>query len=93
MVTDKDFVDYQNLVQQRFEAMEAQMMDLMDTVEKQSRLVNQLVDGTPTSGVTTINVKGDKATGSKDSESRVDTVGPRPGALSEINPINKEDNV
>ena len=93
MVTDKDFVDYQNLVQQRFEAMEAQMMDLMDTVEKQSRLVNQLVDGTPTSGVTTINVKGDKATGSKDSESRVDTVVPRPGALSEINPINKEDNV
>lgn len=88
MVTDKDFVDYQNLVQQRFEAMEAQMRGLMDTVEKQSRLVNQLVDDTPTSSVTTINVKGDKAT-----ESRVDTVVPRPGALSEINPINKEDNV
>ena len=48
MVSDKDFVDYQNLVQQRFEAMEAQMRGLMDTVEKQSRLVNQLVDGTPT---------------------------------------------
>ena len=92
MVTDKDFVDYQNLVQQRFEAMEAQMRGLMDTVEKQSRLVNQLVDDTPTSSVTTINVKGDKATG-KATESRVDTVVPRPGALSEINPINKEDNV
>ena len=92
MVTEKDFVDYQNLVEQRFAAMEAQMMDLMDTVEKQSRLVNQLVDGTPTSSVTTINVKGDKATG-RDNESRVDTVVPRPGALSEINPINKEDNV
>ena len=68
MVTDKDFVDYQNLVQQRFEAMEAQILSLMDTVEKQSRLVNQLVDSTPTSSVTTINGKGDKATG-KDSES------------------------
>lgn len=92
MVTDKDFVDYQNLVQQRFEAMEAQMMSLMDTVEKQSRLVNQLVDGTLTHSVTTINVKGDKAAG-KDSKSGVDTVVPWPGALSEINLINKEDNV
>ena len=69
MVTDKDFVDYQNMVQQRFEAMEAQMMSLMDTVEKQSRLVNQLVDGTPTSSVTTINVKGDKAGDGKDNKS------------------------
>lgn len=92
MVTDKAFEDYQNLVQQRFEAMEAQMRGLMDAVEKQARLVNQLVDGTPTSSVTTINIKGDKATG-KDSKSRVDAVVPRPGALSEINPINKEDNV
>lgn len=92
MVTDKAFEDYQNLVQQRFEAMEAQMRGLMDAVEKQARLVNQLVDGTPTSSVTTINIKGDKATG-KDSKSGVDAVVPRPGALSEINPINKEDNV
>lgn len=73
MVTNKAFEDYQNLVQQRFEAMEAQMRGLMDTVEKQSRLVNQLVDGTPTSSVTTINVKGDKADG-KDSKSGVDAV-------------------
>ena len=78
MVSDKDFVDYQNLVQQRFEAMEAQMRGLMDTVEKQSRLVNQLVDGTPTHSVTIINIKGDKT---------------KSTALSEINPINKEDNV
>lgn len=92
MVTDKAFEDYQNLVQQRFEAMEAQMRGLMDAVEKQARLVNQLVDGTPTSSVTTINIKGGKATG-KDSKSGVDAVVPRPGALSEINPINKEDNV
>ena len=78
MVSDKDFEDYQNLIQQRFEAMEAQMRGLMDTVEKQSRLVNQLVDGTPTHSVTIINIKGDKT---------------KSTALSEINPINKEDNV
>jgi hypothetical protein len=76
MITDKDFVDYQNLVQQRFEAMEAQMRGLMDTVDKQAVLVKQLVDGTPTHGVTIINVKGDKAKSS---------------ALSEIKPISKED--
>lgn len=90
MVTDKDFVDYQNLVQQRFEAMEAQMLGLMDTVEKQAELVKQLVDGTPTSSVTIINIKGGKAKGESNT---VDKVVPRPGALSEINPINKEDNI
>ena len=93
MISDKDFVDYQNLVQQRFEAMEAQMRGLMDTVEKQTQLVNQLVDGTPTSSVTIINIKGDKAGGSKDSKGNGNKVVPRPGALSEINPINKEDNI
>ena len=90
MITDKDFVDYQNLVQQRFEAMEAQMRGLMDTVEKQSRLVNQLVDGTPTHSVTIINVKAD---GSKDGKGNGNKVVQRPEALSEINPIIKEDNV
>lgn len=88
MVTDKDFVDYQNLVQQRFEAMEAQMLSLMDTVEKQAELVKQLVDGTPTSSVTIINIKGDKAKGESSNSHKVM---PRPGALSEFNPINKED--
>jgi len=88
MVSDKAFEDYQNLVQQRFEAMEAQMLSLMDTVEKQAALVNQLVDSTPTSSVTIINIKGDKA-GKGNSSKAV----PRPEALSEINPINKEDNV
>lgn len=88
MITDKDFVDYQNLVQQRFEAMEAQMRGLMDTVDKQARLVNQLVDGTPTHSVTIINVKSDKAGGGNASK-----VVPRPGALSELSHINKEDNV
>lgn len=88
MITDKDFEDYQNLIQQRFEAMETQIKSLADTVEKQAVLINQLVDGTPTSSVTIINIKGDKA-GGKDS--RVDKVMPRPEALSEINPINKED--
>ena len=91
MITDKAFEDYQNLVQQRFEAMEAQMLSLMDTVEKQAVLVKQLVDGTPTHSVTIINVKGDKADGSKDSKGNSNKVMPRPGALSEINPINKED--
>lgn len=90
MITDKDFVDYQNLVQQRFEAMEAQMRGLMDTVEKQAELVNQLVDGTPTSSVTIINIKGDKAKGESNT---VGKVVPRPEALSEFNPINKEDKV
>lgn len=93
MVTDKDFVDYQNLVQQRFEAMEAQMLSLMDTVEKQSRLVNQLVDGTPTSSVTIINIKGEKAGRGDSKDSTVGKVVPRPEALSEFNPIIKEDNV
>lgn len=88
MITDKDFVDYQNLVQQRFEAMEAQMLSLMDTVEKQAELVKQLVDGTPTSSVTIIRIKGDKAGGDDSSK-----VMPRPGALSELSHINKEDNV
>lgn len=78
MVSDKDFEDYQNLVQQRFEAMEAQMRGLMDTVEKQAALINQLVDGTPTHSVTIINIKGDKT---------------KSTALSEINPTNKEDKV
>ena len=92
MVSDKDFEDYQNLIQQRFEAMEAQILSLMDTVEKQAVLVKQLVDGTPTHSVTIINVKGDKAKGdSKVSNSS--KVIPRPGALSEINPTNKEDKV
>lgn len=90
MVTDKDFEDYQNLIQQRFEAMETQIKSLTDTVKKQAEIIKQLVDGTPTSSVTIINIKGDK-TGNKDS--KVDKVMPRPGALSEINPINKEDNV
>jgi predicted DNA-binding ArsR family transcriptional regulator len=76
MVSDKDFEDYQNLIQQRLEAMEAQILSLTDTVEKQAALINQLVDGTPTHSVTIINIKGDKAKGT---------------ALSEINPINKED--
>jgi len=34
MVSDKDFEDYQNLIQQRLEAMEAQILSLTDTVEK-----------------------------------------------------------
>jgi predicted DNA-binding ArsR family transcriptional regulator len=59
MVSDKDFEDYQNLIQQRFEAMEAQILSLTDTVEKQAALINQLVDGTPTHSVTIINIKGD----------------------------------
>lgn len=88
MITDKDFVDYQNLVQQRFEAMEAQMRGLMDTVEKQAQLVNQLVDGTPTHSVTIINVKGDK-----DSRGNAGKVMPRLDALSELSHINKEDNI
>lgn len=87
MVTDKDFEDYQNLIQQRFEAMEAQILSLTDTVEKQAALINQLVDGMPASSVTIINIKGDKAKGNSNSHKVV----PRPEALSEINPTNKED--
>lgn len=91
MVSDKDFEDYQNLIQQRFEAMETQILSLTDTVEKQAALINQLVDGMPTSSVTIINIKGDKA--GKGNSSNSHKVVPRPEALSEINPINKEDNV
>ena len=83
--------DLQDVGLNALEAMEAQMLSLMDTVEKQAVLVKQLVDGTPTHSVTIINVKGDKADGSKDSKGNSNKVMPRPGALSEINPINKED--
>lgn len=90
MVTDKDFEDYQNLIQQRFEAMETQIKSLTDTVKKQAEIIKQLVDGTPTSSVAIINIKGDKAKGDSNT---IGKVMPRPEALSEINPINKEDNV
>ena len=80
MITDKDFVDYQNLVQQRFEAMEAQMLSLMDTVEKQSRLVNQLVDNN--NQLVDCSVDASKQT----CKTGID-------ALSELSHINKEDNV
>lgn len=80
MITDKDFVDYQNLVQQRFEAMEAQMRGLMDTVDKQAQLVNQLVDNNNT--LVDCSVDASKQT----CKTGLD-------ALSELSHINKEDNV
>lgn len=80
MITDKDFVDYQNLVQQRFEAMEAQMLGLMDTVQKQAVLVNQLVDNNNV--LVDCSVDASKQT----CKTGLD-------ALSELSHINKEDNV